>query len=152
MTQVKAASDLPRNALGMVAAVLLIGNLIVNKISGAFRHAASAVFMALAAATSAQAESRGYLLHTMHCMACHTTQMHWRDQRVVTNWPRLKAEVRQWQGTAALDWSEADIVAVARYLNESSYHFPAADSLAQLRQPLERQRSLVVKQRDLALL
>ena len=98
----------------------------MNKYSGAFRSTLCGLFSALALATFAQAESRGELLYATHCIACHTTQMHWRDQRVATDWSRLKAEVRRWQGTAALNWSEADIVEVARYLNESIYRFAQA--------------------------
>lgn len=106
----------------------------MNKRSIAFRHAASGLFIAMALAASARAESRGQLLYAAHCIACHTTQMHWRDQRVATDWTRLKAEVRRWQGTAALNWSDADIVEVARYLNESIYRYPqTADPLAHLR-------------------
>ena len=98
----------------------------MNKYLGAFRSALCGLLGVLALAVSAQAESRGELLYATHCIACHTTQMHWRDQRVATDWSRLKAEVRRWQGTAALNWSEADIVEVARYLNESIYRFAQA--------------------------
>jgi hypothetical protein len=33
------------------------------------------------------------------------------------------AQVGKWQGAASLSWSEQDVVAVARYLNDSFYHF-----------------------------
>ena len=90
---------------------------------GAVRSTAGLLLSAVAFVAGAQAESRGELLYATHCIACHTTQMHWRDQRIATDWIRLKAEVRRWQRTAALNWSEADIVEVARYLNESIYRF-----------------------------
>ena len=103
---------------------------------------AAALLSALALATSARAESRGELLYSAHCIACHTSQMHWRDQRVATDWTRLKAEVRRWQGTAALNWSEADIVEVARYLNESIYRFSqTSDPLASMSPKPGRTRS-----------
>lgn len=109
-------------------------NMNMNKSSRAFGHAASGLFIAMALTASARAESRGQLLYAAHCIACHTTQMHWREQRVATDWTRLKAEVRRWQGTAALNWSEGDIVEVARHLNESIYRYPqTADPLANLR-------------------
>ena len=98
----------------------------MNTHSGAVRSTFGVLLGALALAASAQAESRGELLYSTHCIACHTTQMHWRDQRIANDWSRLKAEVRRWQRTAALNWSEADIVEVARYLNESIYHFAQA--------------------------
>ncbi len=116
----------------------------MNEISEGFRYAAGVLFIASTLATSAQAESRGQLLYTTHCIACHTTQMHWRDQRVATDWTRLKAEVRRWQGTAALNWSDADIVDVARYLNESIYRLPqTADPLAHLQAPSGRKLGLL---------
>ena len=77
----------------------------------------------LVAAPSAMAQSRGELLYTTHCIACHTTQMHWRDKRVANNWPALKAQVRRWQDAASLGWGDGDILDVSRYLNESIYHF-----------------------------
>ncbi|MDP1534777.1 MAG: cytochrome C, partial [Rubrivivax sp.] len=63
-------------------------------------------------------QSRGALLYATHCIACHSTQMHWRDKRVATDWASLRAEVQRWQGHAQLRWSEDDITEVARYLNE----------------------------------
>jgi len=69
--------------------------------------------------------SRGQLLYDTHCIACHTTQVHWRDQRLASDWPTLKAQVRRFQGMAALQWSEDDVDAVTRYLNDSIYHFPS---------------------------
>ena len=76
---------------------------------------------ALAGAASAQ--SRGELLYTTHCIACHSTQMHWREQRRATDLDSLKEQVRLWQGRALLSWTEDDIVEVTRYLNQSIYRF-----------------------------
>jgi mono/diheme cytochrome c family protein len=73
--------------------------------------------------------SRGQLLYDAHCVACHDTQVHWRDGRTATDWRSLKAQVRSWQARARLDWSEADIVQVARYLNERIYRFVQTDDL-----------------------
>ena len=53
--------------------------------------------------------------------------MHWRDKRLATDWPRLKQEVRRWQAAAQLGWTDADIVAVARHLNETIYRLPQTD-------------------------
>lgn len=79
---------------------------------------------AFAQAAPEPSRSRGALLYTTHCIACHSTQMHWRDQRVATDWAGLKAQVRRWQGNAQLDWNEDDIVEVARYLNTIYYGYP----------------------------
>jgi mono/diheme cytochrome c family protein len=85
------------------------------------------------AAPPAMAQSRGELLYTTHCNSCHTTQMHWRDNRSASNWASLKAQVRRWQDAASLGWSDSDILNVARYLNDSIYHFEqTADPVALL--------------------
>jgi mono/diheme cytochrome c family protein len=79
--------------------------------------------IALVIAPPAQAQSRGELLYATHCIACHSSQMHWRDKRLATDWASLKAQVRRWQGAAMLGWSEEDIVEVTRYLNGTLYRF-----------------------------
>jgi len=83
----------------------------------------------LAAAAQAP-ESRGQLLYGNHCIACHTTQMHWRDQKLVTDWASLKVQVRRWQGAAQLNWSEVDIDDVARFLNDTFYKLPGGGKVA----------------------
>jgi len=79
---------------------------------------------AFAQAPSEADASRGELLYSTHCVSCHTAQIHWRDNRLATDWTSLKAQVNRWQANAGLGWRDADIVAVARYLNELHYHFP----------------------------
>ncbi|RZJ07351.1 MAG: cytochrome C [Haliea sp.] len=70
------------------------------------------------------APSRGQLLYTTHCIACHTTQMHWRDGRRAVDWETLKGQVRRWQAITGLQWADADINEVARHLNDTIYRFP----------------------------
>lgn len=76
------------------------------------------------AQSPAQNAPRGELLYTTHCVACHDSQMHWRDQRSVQDWPSLTAAVRRWQDQARLQWREEDITAVAHYLNRRYYRLP----------------------------
>lgn len=78
----------------------------------------------LANAQSPPSETRGELLYGTHCVTCHTTQMHWRNDRQAFDWDSLKFQVRRWQGNAGLAWNDADIAEVARFLNESIYHYP----------------------------
>lgn len=85
---------------------------------------AVAISAAAFMAPSAQAQTRGELLYSTHCIACHTTQMHWRDQKLATDWNSLKAQVQRWQGAASLNWSEDDVLEVTRHLNERIYRFP----------------------------
>jgi hypothetical protein len=68
--------------------------------------------------------TRGRLLYETHCIACHNTQMHWRDARIVRDWPGLAAQVRGWQARAKLEWSDADILEVSRHLNSTIYRLP----------------------------
>jgi mono/diheme cytochrome c family protein len=68
-------------------------------------------------------KSRGELLYTTHCIACHNDQIHWRDKKIAKDWIGLKAQVSHWQGVAGLAWSDSDIEEVARYLNVRHYHY-----------------------------
>lgn len=83
----------------------------------------------LAGAAPACAQSRGEALYFMHCGSCHKAEMHWRASRAVTDWPSLQAEVRKWQVVASLGWTEDEVLDVARYLNDSIYHFDLASGL-----------------------
>ncbi|MFC5499391.1 cytochrome C [Caenimonas terrae] len=82
--------------------------------------------LAAAAATAqpAAVPDRGQLLYATHCIECHSTQVHWRDQRQARDWETLKQQVRRWQANASLGWDEADVVQVARYLNDTIYRYP----------------------------
>lgn len=85
--------------------------------------------------------SRGQLLYQTHCIACHNSQMHWRDQRLVRDWPGLLAQVRGWQARANLEWSDADITEVARHLNDSIYRLERPVAQAPQRAPRARSDS-----------
>ncbi|GAB4569230.1 MAG: hypothetical protein Tsb007_46080 [Rhizobacter sp.] len=91
-------------------------------------------FVAWAITAPVHAQSRGELLYTTHCVACHGTQIHWREKRLVTDWGSLLVQVRRWQANAALGWAEEDVVQVARHLNDTIYRFP---------RPLARQALMV---------
>ena len=79
---------------------------------------------ALSGASTVYAQSRGDLLYTTHCVACHTTEIHWRNKRIATDLTGVKFQLRRWQDASGLNWSEDDIEDVARYLNESIYRYP----------------------------
>lgn len=80
---------------------------------------------AIAQAKPGSAESRGELLYTTHCVACHASEVHWREQKLATDWNSLLAQVYRWQSSAGLAWSKEEIDDVARYLNTVYYGFPA---------------------------
>ncbi|MEO8751818.1 MAG: cytochrome C [Casimicrobiaceae bacterium] len=70
------------------------------------------------------APTRGELLYRTHCSQCHTTQMHWREKRLATDWASLAAQVRRWQANAGLGWPESTVLEVVNYLNATIYKFP----------------------------
>ena len=77
-----------------------------------------------AQAPAGVAPSRGELLYTTHCIACHTTQVHWRDRRLATDFTGLVAQVVRWQKNAGLEWNSEEVHDVVRYLNSTIYRFP----------------------------
>jgi mono/diheme cytochrome c family protein len=105
------------------------GRHVVIALAGLVAAMASCIATAQGAATP----SRGELLYDTHCKACHREQVHWRDQKLATDWTSLREQVRHWQASARLGWSEADIVEVTRHLNDAHYRFPrVADQRAGL--------------------
>jgi mono/diheme cytochrome c family protein len=82
---------------------------------------------AAVAAEPARDASRGELLYSKHCIACHTAQVHWREKKLATDWKSLQFEVNRWQNASALGWSKQDIAEVARYLNGLHYHYSVTD-------------------------
>lgn len=89
-------------------------------------------------AQPAPGSARGELLYATHCDGCHTTQVHWRDQRLANDWTSLRLQVLRWQSNTGLAWSEDDIVAVTRYLNDRYYRFPVPGTPVALQRPLPR--------------
>lgn len=73
-------------------------------------------------------ELRGELLYTTHCNACHTYEVHWRKQKLATDWSSLVTQVRRWQASVGLNWSDEEISDVASYLNRVHYGFPVRAS------------------------
>ena len=67
---------------------------------------------------------RGRLLYENTCGACHTTQPHWREQRLVRDWNGLLQQVTRWQGIAGQNWGRSEIGDVASYLNRRFYKLP----------------------------
>lgn len=84
---------------------------------------------ALVAGPGSRADQpRGELLYTTYCVGCHSTQVHWREKKLATDWTSLQFQVRRWQRNTGLGLGEDDISAIARYLNGLYYHFPVAET------------------------
>lgn len=69
----------------------------------------------------ARAASRGELLYSTHCIACHNEQVHWRDKKRVNDLTSLRAEVTRWQQMMNLRWDRNDVDEVADYLQATYY-------------------------------
>jgi mono/diheme cytochrome c family protein len=97
----------------------------VNTFKTLHRSMLAMTFLVAGASATAQGgNERGALLYDTHCVACHTTEAHWRDKRQAADWQGVVAQVRIWQANAKLNWSEGDIEAVSVYLNRRHYHYP----------------------------
>lgn len=85
-----------------------------------------------------QSKTRGELLYSTHCNACHTSKIHWREQKLATDWNSLTAQVRRWQASIGLGWDEEEITDVAHYLNDIYYGFSDAEQkdLSQGKNPI----------------
>jgi mono/diheme cytochrome c family protein len=98
-----------------------------SDMKGRWIFAVLSVWLASHSIASAQpnsAVSRGELLYSTHCIACHTAKVHWRDKKLARDWISLKTQVRRWQGIEGLKWSDDDIAEVARHLNALHYRYP----------------------------
>lgn len=74
--------------------------------------------------------ARGKLLYSLHCVACHSEQVHWMANKKVSDWPSLLAQVKLWQNISNLKWNDKDIDNVAKYLNSVYYHYPLPNTVA----------------------
>lgn len=72
---------------------------------------------------SAEAVSRGQLLYENHCMACHESVAHIRDNRRAKSLKALEGWVVRWANQQELGWGPDDIVEVVDYLNRRYYKF-----------------------------
>ena len=101
----------------------------IMKIAAGWAGAALILFTAAAVGQDSGAgRPRGELLYSTYCTGCHTTQVHWREKRLATDWTSLKSQVRRWQENVGLAPDDDDIVAIATYLNTLYYHFQVSDA------------------------
>lgn len=108
-----------------------------------------AVTCATVRAQQVSEPTRGQMLYATHCIACHTSQIHWRDKKESHDWESLKTQVRRWQAAALLQWSDDDISEVARHLNDTIYRFPPpANRMSRAAPPLQAAIKVRTKSRD----
>jgi len=71
----------------------------------------------------AETVSRGQLLYENHCMSCHESVAHIRDDRRVMSFEALEAWVVRWANQQQLGWGPGEVVEVVDYLNRRYYKF-----------------------------
>lgn len=89
-------------------------------------HIASAlllffIFSGMASAQSSPA--KGELLYETYCIQCHDSTVHIRAKNKARNLDDIRYFVNRWQTQLELKWSEFDIEAVSRYVNDKFYQY-----------------------------
>jgi hypothetical protein len=77
----------------------------------------------------ATGEPNGELIYKTYCIGCHTTEVHWREKRLATDWASLKFQVRRWLDNNGIGLSEGEVNALTGYLNRRYYRFSAPIAL-----------------------
>lgn len=72
---------------------------------------------------SAEAVSRGELLHENHCTGCHESIVHIRSDRRAKSLKELEDWVVRWADQQQLGWGPDEIADVVDYLNRRYYKF-----------------------------
>lgn len=84
----------------------------------------AAVAIPLLAMNESRADSeRGRLLYENHCMVCHESVVHVREDRKAASREDLRAWIRRWEQQLELEWEGSDIEDVTEYLNDRYYGF-----------------------------
>lgn len=65
--------------------------------------------------------ARGELLYQNHCMVCHTSIVHVREQRKASSREEIRAWILKWQSHLGLDWEAGEVDDVAEFLNQRYY-------------------------------
>lgn len=65
----------------------------------------------------------GQSLYENHCTDCHESVVHVRNERKARDYPEVRDWVVRWAGAQELDWTGAEVDAVANYLNQNYYNF-----------------------------
>jgi hypothetical protein len=81
------------------------------------------VEVALAQKPATTAQPNGELIYKTYCIGCHTTEVHWREKRLATDWASLKFQVRRFLDNNGIALSEGEVTALTGFLNRRYYKF-----------------------------
>jgi len=71
--------------------------------------------------------SRGKMLYSNHCHACHESNVHIRAHRKVKKKSDIEYWVKRWSTHLKLNWNNSDREQVIEFLNQEYYKFSAID-------------------------
>lgn len=66
---------------------------------------------------------RGRLLYENHCLACHESKVHIRENRMVKDFSDIEKYARRFSTLAGVEWSDEEFLLVVSYLNRKYYKF-----------------------------
>lgn len=69
------------------------------------------------------AASRGQLLYENHCISCHESLVHIREQQQARTPAQLRTRVRYWADYLQLRWGRDEVEEVANHLDSQYYRF-----------------------------
>lgn len=70
-----------------------------------------------------QSPKQGKILYETNCNVCHISKINWREQKLVTDWGSLLAQVNRWQFNGGLGWNDEETKDVALYLDTLFYGY-----------------------------
>ena len=86
----------------------------------------TAICILLFSSVPASADTeRGRLLYENHCLGCHASTVHVRDQRKSRTPAEVRTWILRWSVEQKLNWSEDELADVYRHLNNRYYKFAA---------------------------
>jgi hypothetical protein len=90
-----------------------------------FRCALTATLLTLCLSASAEGadSERGKLLYENHCLDCHESLVHMRDNHKIKSIDDLRAQVIRWAQDQKLEWGESEVSDVVDYLDARYYHY-----------------------------
>ena len=81
----------------------------------------------IAPESHSQELDRGQMLYENHCLQCHESEVHIREQRKVRSLKDLEEQVNRWVKELKVAWGDEEIADIARYLNRTVYKFGNED-------------------------
>jgi len=89
--------------------------------------ALTALLISLAGAVSSALAvdvERGRMLYENHCISCHESVVHIRNDRKAKSLGEVNWQIARWATERRLEWRYDEVREVSRYLNAHYYQFP----------------------------